>query len=91
MKIIPNKIMPMTTVLAGQCPHCTDWAGVIVKQYASPFEALNDENWPDLACDPVTCCERDVWPTHFLVIYQGEILEQKDIGGPDLDVRYKFD
>jgi|Deesub1362A_J573_1020465.scaffolds.fasta_scaffold00044_18 hypothetical protein len=91
MRIIPSEIMSMTAVLAGRCLYCGGWAGTIVKQYSSPAEALMDQEWPDLTCTPVICCEHEVWPTHFLVIYQGEIVQQKDIGGPDLEVRYKFE
>lgn len=81
----------MTAVLAGQCPHCGDWAGTVVKQYSSPMEALADQEWPDLACNPVVCCDLELWPTHFLVIYHGEIVQEKAVGGPELEVQYRFE
>jgi len=91
LRIEPRQIQPLTAVLAGKCLQCGEWAGVIVKQYDDPEEALADQDWPDLRCTPVVCCETEVWPTHFMVIYRGEIVQQKDIGGPELEVYYRFE
>jgi hypothetical protein len=88
VKIIPEEITLMTAVLAGKCPGCGEWAGTLVKQYNSPEEALSDQDWPDLVCAPVECCpeEDPIWPTHFLVIYLGQIVQERPIGGEDLPV-----
>lgn len=88
MKIIPEEITAMTIVLAGRCGHCGHWVGQVIKEYESPFGALAEEDWPDLECRPAPCCDpqEPVWPTHFMVIYQGEILDQRVIGGEDLPV-----
>lgn len=76
----------MTTVLAGECPECGQWVGVVIKEYDSPGAALTEGDWPDLECRPVECCGQPVWPTHFLVIYRGGIVSQTPIGGQELPV-----
>ncbi|MDI6709437.1 MAG: hypothetical protein QMC81_01630 [Thermoanaerobacterales bacterium] len=86
MIIIPEDIEEMAAAIAGRCPKCGQWAGVIVKRFSSPWEALADQDWPDITCETVTCCNRHVYPTHFLVIYQGTILREVEIGGPDMPV-----
>lgn len=88
MRIIPEEISAMTAVIAGECPECGHWVGTVVKEYESPEDALADQDWPDLECRPVECCNplEPVWPTHFLVIYLGQILDKRPIGGEDLPV-----
>lgn len=86
MTIIPGEIEDMAAAVAGRCPVCGNWAGVIVKRFTSPLEALADEDWPDIACEMVTCCDRGVYPTHFLVIYQGTVIREVEIGGPEMPV-----
>lgn len=86
MTIIPEAINEMSAVVAGRCPQCGHWAGVIVKRFDSPLDALAEDSWPDITCHPVICCGQEVWPTHFLVIYQGKVVEEVQIGGPRLPV-----
>ncbi|MFZ5898243.1 MAG: hypothetical protein ACOYU7_03510 [Bacillota bacterium] len=86
MRINFTDIDDMTIVIAARCPSCNEWVGTIVRTFTSPIEALYSEDWPNIPLEPVACCGAEVWPEYFLIVYEGQILQQVLIGGQDLPV-----